>query len=197
MRFTRRRGLDDGLTGPVDDHGRISLSGLALPVVLAVLLVGVVGTATVLVRDRHDSAPSVELLRPADIGAAGGNTAAGRAAARAEMAATTYFTLDYRTVDADMDKMRALGTAAFAADYDAEAGPLARRVVRQRIVLTATVPREGVATEYLTADVAQVVVAVDVATRRDGSRSTSTYRTRVTLERSGDTWLVDAIDEVA
>lgn len=198
MRITRKRGLADGLDAPVGDDSRISWRGLVLPVVLAVLLVGVVATSTVLLRDRRDPAPEVTSQRPADIGAAGSRgTPAGQVVTRAELAATAYFTLDYRTVDADLRRMRALGTPGFAADYDREAPALARRVTRQRIVLSAAVPAGGVATEYLTADLAQVIVAVDVTTRRSDSSRTSPYRTRVTLERADDAWLVSAIDEVA
>ena len=200
MRFTRRAKssdeLDDGLATP--PRPSWCVLGLVLPVVLAVLLVGVAATSVVLLRDRRDPQPVVEVLRPADLGAAGSrSTPAGEAVSRAELAVTTYFTLGYRRIDADMDRMRALGTPGFVESYDEESAALVTRVVARRIVLSATLPRNGAATEYLTADLAQVVVAVDVITRRAGTRNSTAYRIRVTLERSGDTWLVAAIDEVA
>ena len=201
MRFTRRaessNKLDDAATPPRPSWCVLVL-GLVLPVVLAVLLVGVVATSVVLLRDRRDPQPVVEVLRPADLGAAGSrSTPAGEAVSRAELAVTTYFTLGYRRIDPDMDRMRALGTPGFVESYDEETSALVTRVVARRIVLSATLPRNGAATEYLTADLAQVVVAVDVITRRAGTRNSTAYRIRVTLERSGDTWLVAAIDEVA
>ena len=202
MRFTRRaessNKLDDGLATPPRPSWCVLVLGLVLPVVLAVLLVGVAATSVVLLRDRRDPQPVVEVLRPADLGAAGSrSTPAGEAVSRAELAVTTYFTLGYRRIDADMDRMRALGTPGFVESYDEETSALVTRVVARRIVLSATLPRNGAATEYLTADLAQVVVAVDVITRRAGTRNSTAYRIRVTLERSGDTWLVAAIDEVA
>lgn len=194
MRFTRRRTLDDGLdVGPA----RTSWRGLVLPIVLAVLLVGVSVTSVALLRDRCRQPAEVALLAPTDVGVAGNHdNPAGRAVARAALAATTYFTLDWRTIRADMDRMRQLGTPEFVDDYDSETAALARRVAKQKIALSAELPRGGVATEYLTADVAQVVVAIDVTTLRDGARRTLPYRTRITLERADGSWLVSAIDEV-
>ncbi|CAN5561556.1 hypothetical protein BH11ACT8_BH11ACT8_28600 [soil metagenome] len=172
-----------------------------LPVVLAILLLGVVATSVVLVRDRRAPGPAVAMQRPADIGADdgspdGSSKAAADAVEMAAVAATTYFTVDYRTVRTDMNAMRDLGTEDFVAAYDTTADSLVKRVKQREVTLTAELPRGAVATEYLTATTAQVLVAVDVTTERAAVTSTSAYRTRVTLERTGDTWLVSAFDEV-
>ncbi len=170
-----------------------------LPVVLTLLLIVLLGTVAALVHDRSRETPAAALVRPADLGAslsADSDPVALEAAMVARLAATTYFTLAPDTVEDDMDAMRALGTTNFVASYDKFVAGLAQRVRRRDLTLTASVPLDGVATEYLTADLAQVLVAVDVATTRGEVSRTSAYRTRVTLKRLDGSWRVAALDEV-
>ncbi len=168
-----------------------------LPALLLTLLVALVATSAILVLDRHDTA-SAEPVRPADVGADGWeDDVAGEAVVAARRAARTYFTLDHRRVEDDMDRMRALGTSSFVTEYDAAAPDLAQRIVERRLVLSASLARDGAATEYLVTDEAQVLVAVDVTTARAGESRTTRYRTRVTLDLVDGGWLVSALDEVA
>jgi hypothetical protein len=171
--------------------------GWVLPGLLVVLLALVCGTAVVLVLDRRD-AVAVERLAPADVGVGDWQRGtAGQAVVTAQRAASQYFTLDHRRVEQDMDRMRRLGTEEFVAGYDDGARALARRVRTERLRLSARLPQGGVATEYLTADRAQVLVAVDVTTTAPGRETRRTrYRTRIVLERDGERWLVDDLDEV-
>jgi hypothetical protein len=181
-----------------DDRGRVAWRAWVLPAVLVVLLLALVATATVLVRDRRE-APLAQggAVEPADIGPGASTSGpAAQAVVRARLAARTYFTVDHATVEADMDRFRELATPAFVQAYDRAAEPLVRRVVDQRLELSAALPRGGMATEYLGADVAQVLVAVDVTTRRGADSSTAEYRTRVLLQRVDDEWLVAGLDEV-
>ncbi|GAA5147722.1 hypothetical protein GCM10023340_20560 [Nocardioides marinquilinus] len=182
---------DDGDAAP----GR--RGGWLLPVLLVVLLGLVSATTVVLVLDRRD-ATAVEPLRPADVGVGDWQRgSAGQAVVAAQRAASQYFTLDHRRVEQDMDRMRALGTEEFVAGYDDGARALASKVRTGRLSLSARLPQGGVATEYLTSDRAQVLVAVDVTTtapRRETRRTR--YRTRIVLERVEDRWLVDDLDEV-
>ncbi|WP_148614200.1 cbb3-type cytochrome c oxidase subunit II [Nocardioides rubriscoriae] len=164
---------------------------------LAALLVVVVATSLVLLHDRRDAA-GIRVQRPADIGNAGWTEdSAGRAVVAARTAATTYFTLDHRTIKADMAAMRALGTPGFVDEYDARAKTLAERIVAQDLVLSARLPRDGTATEYLVTDRAVVLVSVDVTTARVGAEGTTRYRTRVGLDLVDGRWLVASLDEVA
>ncbi len=164
---------------------------------LVVLLVVVVATSLVLVHDRRDAA-GIREQRPADIGNPGWtDDSAGRAVVAARTAATTYFTLDHRRIKADMQAMRALGTPGFVDDYDARARALARRITAQDLVLSADLPRDGTATEYLVTDRAVVLVSVDVTTTRGGAEGVTRYRTRVGLDLVDGRWLVAALDEVA
>ncbi|WP_137293137.1 hypothetical protein [Nocardioides dongxiaopingii] len=167
-----------------------------LTVVLAVLLLAVLATSTVLVLERRNE-PDVSPQRPADIGAAGWqDDVAGRAVLTARRAARTYFTLDHRHVERDMDAMRALGTDEFVASYDAGAAALAARVSEQRLRLSAALEPDGAATELLVADRAQVLVTLDVTTVAPTGRRTAPYRTRVVLDLVDDEWLVAAFEEV-
>ncbi|MFB9313684.1 hypothetical protein [Nocardioides plantarum] len=161
---------------------------------LAVLLLLVVATDVVLVRDRDRGGDAIS-LRPADIGAAGWTrTRSGQAVQAARTAATTYFTLDHRTVKADMTRMRRLGTPEFVEQYDAGVRALTKRITSQRLRLTGRLPRDGTATEYLVSDRAIVLVSVDVTTTRAGERSTTRYRARITVELVDGAWLVDDVE---
>ena len=168
-----------------------------LPAVLVLLLAALLATASVLLLDRREALPTERAVAPADVRRETmGDSPAEQAVARARLAARTYFTLDHTSVAADMDRLRDLGTPAFVEDYDARAPALRRRVTSQRLQLSATLPRNGVATEYLSQNVAQLLVSVDVTTRRGDASSTGTYRTRVLLQRVDERWLLDAVDEV-
>ena len=165
-----------------------------LRTLLAVLLLLVVTTDVVLLRDRQDDADVIS-LRPADVGAAGWTrTRAGQAVQAARTAATTYFTLDHRTVKADLTRMRRLGTPGFVERYDAGAPALTERVTSQRLRITGRLPRDGTATEYLVSDRAIVLVSVDVTTTRAGQKGTARYRARITVDLVDGRWLVDDVE---
>jgi hypothetical protein len=177
----------------MDDAARPRRSG-PLVALLAVLLLVVVATNLVVLHDRQDDAEVVD-VRPPDIGAAGwSGTTGGRAVRAARTAATTYFTLDHRTVRADQERMRRLGTPEFVEEYDAGARALAKRVTGQRLRLSARLPRDGTATEYLVTDRAVVLVSVDVTTSRAGRRATTRYRARITVDLVDGRWLVDEVE---
>ncbi len=164
---------------------------------LVVLLLVVVSTSAILVHDRRGAA-EVRDRRPADIGNPGWTEdSAGRAVQAARIAARTYFTVDHRRIRADMDAMRELGTPEFVEGYDAGAKALATRIARDRLALSAELPAEGTATEYLVTNRAIVLVSADVTTAREGSERTTRYRTRVALDLVDGDWLVASLDEVA
>ena len=168
-----------------------------LPAVLSLLLVALLATSVVLLLDRREAMPDETARQPADIGSGMiGSSPAQQAVARARLVARTYFTLDHTTVEADMDRLRELGTPEFVEDYDEMAPALARRVTSQQLRLSAVLPENGVATEYLSQNVAQLLVSVNVTTRTDGASSTGPYRTRVLLQWVDGQWMVAAVDEV-
>lgn len=181
-------------------------TGWVLPAALSVLLVALVATCVVLWRDRDRAPEASATIRPADLGVPGADRASTALAAvnTARRAARTYFTIDHRTVRADMDRMRALATEAFRNEYDATADRAARRIRDRKLVLTASLPDNGAATEYLTGRRAQILVAVDVTTRRraggrgdtDATGITTAYRTRISLRNVDEQWRVSGVDEV-
>lgn len=168
-----------------------------LVTLLVVLLLVVGATSAILLHDRRGAA-EVRDQRPADIGVPGwADDSAGRAVRAARTAATTYFTLDSARIQADMDRMRELGTPEFVERYDAASPALVERITQQRLRLSAALPRDGTATEYVVTDRAIVVVSVDVTTARSGAERTTRYRTRVALDLVDGAWLVASLDEVA
>lgn len=154
---------------------------LLVPATLVVVLLALLATSAVL-----------WLRRP------GGVDQGALVAARQE--AVNFFSLDYRHPDQDIDRVLAQATGSFKKQYAAKRSSLRQQIVARKVVLTATVPAEGAALEYLAGDRARVLVAVDVTTKVGGKAGTGSeqtrYRTRVGLHRVGDTWLINAVNQV-
>ncbi len=190
-------GLDDDPRGGPSVRLARRARRLVLPGLLAVLLLVLVGTATAQARDRGSDA--VRPLRPADIGAPGQDPdgLAGSAVLVARAAVTALYRIDYRHAKRDLARLGRLATPEFADRYDAGSTKLRTRVVRQRVVSAPRLTEGGTATEFLSAQAAQVLVVVDVATARRGVRLRPvSHRTRVYLRRADDAWQVAGIDEV-
>ncbi|MGA8256632.1 MAG: hypothetical protein WB767_08670 [Nocardioides sp.] len=170
-----------------DDERGGWLLRVLLPVLLSVLLVAVIAVSVVLWRERSDE--------PNTAADAGSQVAEARAVA--EEAATAFFSLDHRQVEADIAAARELMTEEFGVEYEREAASLQREVVMKMLVLTPSLLDDGTATESFSDDAAQVLVSVDVTTTAPGDvTDEARYRTRVALVRSGDTWLVSGLDQV-
>lgn len=119
----------------------------------------------------------------------------------AAASARDFFTLDHRTIEDDMERVLATATGEFQDQYEKQSAELRKTVQNKRLVLTATVPDEGTAVEYLGEDAAWVLVSVDVRTESDGTPAEDTrYRTRLVLTRSDeggdDEWLVSRFEQV-
>ena len=115
----------------------------------------------------------------------------------AEGVARDFFSLDHRTLKADMDKVLSRATGEFEAQYEKQSADLRKAVQQKKLVLTARVPDDGAAVEYLGRDSAWVLVSVDVHTESAGaSPQDSRYRTRVVLDKDGGRWLVSRFERV-
>jgi Mce-associated membrane protein len=115
----------------------------------------------------------------------------------AERVSRDFFSLDHRTLKADMDKVLALATGEFQAQYQKQSADLRKAVQQKKLVLTARVPDDGAAVEYLGEDSAWVLVSVDVHTESaEAAPQDSRYRTRVVLDRRGGTWRVSRLERV-
>ena len=115
----------------------------------------------------------------------------------AKLGATTFFSLDYRHVQDDVDAVIASATGDFKTEYTAQSAGVVADVTAKKLVTEAEVPPDGVAVEYAHGDDGQVLVAVDV-TKTQGTAEPTVQRTRarITLERVDGVWLVSNIQEV-
>ena len=149
-----------------------------IPILLGVVLAALLGTSVVL--HSHQG-------RDVDPGLL--------VAARTE--ATNFFSLDYRHADADVDRVLALATGSFKKDYASRRKEVVAGVTSKKLVVTATIPRDGAAVELSDGDHGQVLVAVDVSTGTlTGASTVNRYRTRILLTRVGGRWLVSDLNQV-
>lgn len=156
---------------------------LATVVVVLAAVVTAVTTGVILVvgRHHHDD-PDAAILVAARLGA------------------TSFFSLDYRHADADVDRVLAVATGTFKSQYAAQRKQIVDGVTAKKLVVVATIPLDGVALEYRDPAHAQVLVSVDVnttgATGGTGAGTTSRYRARVLLTEVGTRWLVSGLNQV-
>lgn len=163
---------------------------LFLPALLALVLVGLLTTSAVLWVGRDDA-----IDRDDSVGAPA-SASLGMVVA-AQQGATSFFSLDYRHVQADVDAVVALATGSFKTEYTEQSAGVVADVTKKKLVTVAVVPPDGVAVEFAHGDRGQVLVAVDV-TKTQGSAEPVVQRTRarITLELLGGAWLVSNIQEV-
>lgn len=115
----------------------------------------------------------------------------------AENVSRAFFSLDHRTLKEDMDKVLAQSTGEFEQQYEKQSADLRKAVQQKKLVLTARVPEDGAAVEYIGKDSVWVLVSVDVHTESAGAApQDSRYRTRVVLDKDGDRWLASRLERV-
>lgn len=118
------------------------------------------------------------------------------ATAVARQQVVNFFSLDHRHVDADLDRVLALSTGRFRQQYSDQRKRVAKGVRNQKLSVTAVVPDNGAALEYQHGNRAQVLVGVDVTSKKPGAESkTNRYRVRLELQRIDSQWLVAKINQ--
>jgi hypothetical protein len=148
-----------------------------VPAVLAAALVALLAASTWLWWDRRSEAdPAAEVI--------------------ARRQAINFFSLDYRHIDADLDRVLALSTGEFRKQYADQRDRVRQGVAKQKLVVTAEVPESGTALEYQHDDAAQVLVAVDATTSGRTVKETNRYRVRLGLRKVDGQWLVSQINQV-
>jgi Mce-associated membrane protein len=149
-----------------------------VPILLAVVLAALLGTSAVLhSQEGRDVDPGMLV------------------AARTQ--ATNFFSLDYRHANADVDRILALATDPLKKDYASRRQEVVDGVTQKKLVVTATIPRDGAAVELSDGNHGQVLVAVDVSTGTvGGATTTNRYRTRILLTRVNGRWLVSDVKQV-
>ncbi len=148
-----------------------------VPGVLAVLVLALLATSFV--------------LRPSGREADPGMLVAARQQAK------NFFSLDYRHADADVDRVLALSTGKFKKEYASRRKEVVEGVTSKKLVVSASVPRDGAAVELVDGDHGQVLVAVDVSTGTlTGPTTENRYRARILLTRIDGRWLVSDVNQV-
>ncbi len=113
----------------------------------------------------------------------------------AERAATTILAYDYRHLDEDQKAAGALMTPAYQKKYDELFdGDQAENAADGEAIVTADVVASGIVRSG--ADRVQVLVFVNRPTLRADKTEPTVFRDQVvmTMEKSGDDWLVDDMD---
>jgi Mce-associated membrane protein len=121
-------------------------------------------------------------------------TATSDAQAAAEQSAATILAYDYRHLDEDQKAAGALMTPAYQKKYDALFAQIAANAPEVKAIVTADVVASGIVRSG--SDRVQVLVFVNRPTLRADKTEPTVFRDQVvmTMEKSGDDWLVDNMD---
>ena len=150
---------------------------LFLPAALAVVLVGLLASSVVLWLGQRESLDRGALVA-------------------GQQGAVSFFSLDFRHAEDDVDRVLSQATGDFKKEYAEKRDEVVASVKDKQLVVTATVPDDGVALEYLAGDQAQVLVAVNVNTTSPSGAEDARYRTRVELTKVDGDWLVAGVEQV-
>ena len=148
-----------------------------VPVALLLVLAGLLTTSALLWLDDREAVDQGALV-------------AGR------QGAVSFFSLDYRHADEDVDRVLSQATGEFKKEYAKKRDEVVVGVEDKQLVVSATVPEGGLALEYLVDDEAKVLVAVDVNTQSPDGAEDARYRTRVELRKVDGRWLVAGVEQV-
>jgi Mce-associated membrane protein len=126
-----------------------------------------------------------------------GDDGRGSASTTARIAAVTFFSLDHDHPSASIDRLLAMSTGGFKSDYAKQRTTLEKQVQSKQLTVTARVPDNGTALEYLSPTRSQVLVAVDTTTAlTNGRDEKGSYRIRVVLSKVDSKWLVSDLEQV-
>jgi Mce-associated membrane protein len=116
----------------------------------------------------------------------------------ARLQANNFFSLDYRHAGDDVDRVLALSTGTFKKQYAARRTEVISGVTKQKLVVTASIPKDGAAVEFVDATHGRVLVAVDVSTSNaaNATPTANRYRTRILLTKVKGHWLVSGLNQV-
>ena len=110
--------------------------------------------------------------------------------------ALAFFSLDFRTAEANVAKVLSLATGTFKEQYAANQAQVIAQVKQKKLVSAAAIPDGGVAVEFATPTQARVLVVVDVSrtigTKVDRLRN----RARIVLDSVDGRWLVSGVNQV-
>jgi hypothetical protein len=111
--------------------------------------------------------------------------------------AANIFRLDYREAEQGTDRVLEVATGAFKEEYAAQTDARAADAQERKLVVSARVPEDGAAIEFLGDERAQVLLAIDVETTANGKATPGGhYRARFELTEVDGDWLVSEVSEV-
>lgn len=158
---------------------KIRLLPVGLPLLLAVVLLALLATSAWFWFDDR------------------GDDGRGSASTTARTAAVTFFSLDHDHASANIDRLLAMSTGGFKSDYAKQRTALEKQVQSKQLTVTARVPDNGTALEFLSPTRSQVLVAVDTTTALANGRSEKgSYRIRVVLAKVDSSWRVSGLEQV-
>lgn len=115
----------------------------------------------------------------------------------AEQVVRNFNGLDHRDPEKGVEAVLDLATGSFEEEYRDLSEQVVKNLVDKKLTLTADIPDNGSALEYLSEDEAQVLVAVNVTTTApNGVSDTRLQRARVVLTWEDDRWLVSDLQDV-
>ncbi len=117
----------------------------------------------------------------------------------AEQVVRNFNGLSYEDPEGSVQRVLDQATGKFKADYAEFSEEVVKNLVDKKLTLSADIPDDGIALEYLGEDEARVLVAANVTTTAaNGASDTTIQRARVILEWNEDDeeWLVSDLQEV-
>jgi serine/threonine protein kinase, bacterial len=168
---------------PPPRSGATRVLAILVPITLAILLIGAVAFAVVATNVHTRRADGPPAWQPyVDAGKQG---------------ALNLTTIDYATVDADVQRIIDNGTGAFLDDFKNRAGPFKDQVRQLKSTSKGTV--NGAGLETLDGDTAKVLIAVSVKTAvvDQPDQPLRSWRMRITVKRVGDGYKISNVEFVA
>jgi hypothetical protein len=162
----------------------VLVAAIAIPVVLAIVLVASLAFAGVqVVRNHQEAAATPETVDWEPY------VDAGKAAAQ------NLTTIDYRTVDQDIQRILDMSTGTFHDDFESRSDEFSDTVPESQSVSEGAIA--GVGLESLRTDQAGVLVAIAVKTTNGGAaQQPKSWRIRVTVDKVGDGYKASNVEFV-
>jgi predicted Ser/Thr protein kinase len=162
--------VEDRTVAPVRSKRRLARTATVLPALLAILLVAAATFAGIEAARAHGSAPAPSWQPYVEA---------------AKTMAQDLTTINYQSVDADMQRILDNATGAYYDDFSKRSEPFKQVVRDAQSVSTGTVTGAGL--ESLNGAQAQVLVAVSVKTTNAGKpdQQAHSWRMRITVNKTG------------
>lgn len=168
---------------PQSRRTAVLVAAIAIPVVLAIVLVASLAFAGVPVVRNHQEAATPETVDWEPY------VDAGKAAAQ------NLTTIDYRTVDQDIQRILDMSTGTFHDDFESRSDEFSDTVRESQSVSEGAIA--GVGLESLRTDQAGVLVAIAVKTTNGGAaQQPKSWRIRVTVDKVGDGYKASNVEFV-